>query len=53
MTDLRAWELAGQVLLYLDELDLLVEKPPPDAYTLARDRLARMLQTVADDKESS
>ena len=52
MSDDRAWDLAGQVLLYMDELGLLVVEPPPDAYTMARERLALMLQAVADDKES-
>ena len=47
MTDDRAWDLAGQVLLYMDEQGLLVEEPPPDAYIMARERLALMLQAVA------
>ena len=47
MSDERAWDLAGQVLLYMDEQGLLVEEPPPDAYIMARERLALMLQAVA------
>ena len=47
MTDDRAWDLAGQVLLFMDEQGLLVEEPPPDAYIMSRERLALMLQAVA------
>ena len=47
MTDDLAWDLAGQVLLFMDEQGLLVEEPPPDAYIMSRERLALMLQAVA------